>query len=191
MTTSDQNRANESTIGDFQIAIDKCRQIFEKKLKDYGTSWRVMRPSSLTDQIYIKARRIRSIEEKGGENARVKEGIEPEFIGIVNYSAIALIQLKLGSGEQLPADEALRLYNQEIRESTELMLAKNHDYDEAWRHMRVSSFTDIILQKLLRTKEIESNGGRTLISEGVDANYRDMINYALFALIKLADGEQV
>lgn len=177
---------NNQTIQEFEREISKCREIFEKKLKDYGTSWRVMRPSSLTDQIYIKARRIRSIEEKGDENIRVKEGIIPEFIGIVNYCAIALIQLKLGaSTESLNPDKALKLYNEEITQSTALMLDKNHDYDEAWRHMRVSSFTDIILQKLLRTKEIESHDGKTLISEGIDANYRDMINYALFALIKL------
>ena len=179
------------TLADFERAIKKCREIFEKKLKDYGTSWRVMRSSSLTDQIYIKARRIRSIEEKGDENLRIKEGIVPEFIGIVNYCAIALIQLCLGAGEAISPEEALKLYDMEIKESTQLMLDKNHDYDEAWRHMRVSSFTDIILQKLLRTKEIESHGGKTLISEGIDANYRDMINYALFALIKLEDAAEV
>lgn len=174
-----------NTIEEFEKEIKFCRDIFVKKLKDYGTSWRVMRPSSLTDQIYIKARRIRSIEEKGDDNIRVDEGIVPEFIGIVNYCAIALIQLKLGSGESISPEDALRYYDEEISKSTSLMLDKNHDYDEAWRHMRVSSFTDIILQKLLRTKEIESHGGKTIISEGVDANYRDMINYALFALIKL------
>ena len=178
---------SKNTLKDFETAIGKCREIFEKKLKDYGTSWRIMRPSSLTDQIYIKAKRIRSIEEKGIENLKVNEGIVPEFIGIVNYCAIALIQLKLGTGQPIATDEALRLYDEEIKASTSLMLDKNHDYDEAWREMRVSSFTDIILQKLLRTKEIESHGGKTLISEGVDANYRDMINYALFALIKLAN----
>ena len=177
----------ERTLEEFEAAIAKCREIFVKKLKDYGTSWRVMRPSSLTDQIFIKAKRIRSIEEKGNENLRVKEGIVPEFIGIVNYCAIALIQLKLGAGESIDPEEAVNLYDEEIKESTSLMLDKNHDYDEAWRSMRVSSFTDIILQKLLRTKEIESHGGKTLISEGVDANYRDMINYALFALIKLRE----
>ncbi|MCH5239288.1 MAG: DUF1599 domain-containing protein [Muribaculaceae bacterium] len=181
------DRANANTIKDFEIAISKCREIFEKKLKDYGTSWRVMRPSSLTDQIYIKARRIRSIEEKGDDNMKVKEGVIPEFIGIVNYCAIALIQLEKGSGEKIDVEEALKLYDREIKASTSLMLDKNHDYDEAWRQMRVSSFTDIILQKLLRTKEIESHDGKTLISEGIDANYRDIINYALFALIKLAE----
>ena len=178
---------NKKTLEEFEKAIGKCRDIFEKKLKDYGTSWRVMRPSSLTDQIYIKARRIRFIEETGEENKRVKEGIEPEFIGIVNYCAIALIQLSQKQSEAIGPDEALKLYDREISASTALMLDKNHDYDEAWRHMRVSSFTDIILQKLLRTKEIEENQGKTLISEGIDANYRDMINYALFALIKLDD----
>lgn len=181
------NEKAADTLADFQKAIAKCRDIFAKKLRDYGLSWRVMRPSSLTDQIYIKARRIRSIEEKGMEAAKVKEGIEPEFIGIVNYCVIALIQLKLGPDNDLTETEALTCYDEEISGATSLMLDKNHDYDEAWRHMRVSSFTDIILQKLLRTKEIESHGGKTLISEGVEANYRDMINYALFALIKLTD----
>lgn len=176
---------NSNTLSDFQKAIARCRDIFEKKLKDYGTSWRIMRPSSLTDQIYIKARRIRSIEEKGDSNIKVKEGVVTEFIGIVNYCAIALIQLSLGPGEVISPEEALKLYDREISQSTSLMLDKNHDYDEAWRQMRVSSFTDIILQKLLRTKEIEGHGGKTIISEGIDANYRDMINYALFALIKL------
>lgn len=176
---------NNKTLEEFNKAIGKCRLIFEKKLEDYGTSWRVMRPSSLTDQIYIKARRIRSIEEKGNQNIKIKEGVEPEFIGIVNYCAIALIQLSLGAGDSISKEEALKLYDREIAASTSLMLDKNHDYDEAWRFMRISSFTDIILQKLLRTKEIESHEGKTIISEGVDANYRDMINYALFALIKL------
>lgn len=186
-----ENKAidQSQTLKDFENAISKCREVFEKKLKDYGVSWRVMRPSSLTDQIYIKARRIRSIEEKGLENIKVKEGIVPEFIGIVNYCAIALIQMELGCGGNISIEEALKLYDKEIQASTSLMLNKNHDYDEAWRHMRVSSFTDIILQKLLRTKEIEDHGGKTLISEGIEANYSDMINYALFALIKLNDGD--
>ena len=173
------------TNSEFAAMTAMCKDIFVKKLSDYGTSWRIMRPSSLTDQIYIKARRIRSIEEKGEESAKINEGIEPEFIGIVNYCAIALIQLKVGSGDYISKEMAVELYDESISESTALMLNKNHDYDEAWRHMRVSSFTDIILQKLLRTREIESHGGKTIISEGVDANYMDMINYALFALIKL------
>lgn len=180
-------KEESNTLKEFNNAITLCREVFEKKLIDYGTSWRVMRASSLTDQIYIKARRIRSIEEKGEENIKVKEGIVPEFIGIVNYCVIALIQLKLGSGESISESDALRLYDEELTASTSLMLDKNHDYDEAWRHMRVSSFTDIILQKLYRTKEIENHGGKTIISEGIEANYRDMINYALFALIKLSD----
>lgn len=173
------------TAAQFAEAIAICRDIFNKKLQDYGTSWRIMRPISLTDQIFIKARRIRSLEEKGIDNAAVNEGIEPEFIGIVNYCAIALIQLELGTGDPISPDEALRLYDAQIARATALMLNKNHDYDEAWRDMRVSSFTDIILQKLLRTKEIEGHDGRTIISEGIDANYMDMINYAIFAIIKL------
>ena len=177
--------ATHNTVEEFSAVISVCRDIFEKKLKDYGTSWRIMRPSSLTDQIFIKARRIRSLEEKGVEKAAVNEGIEPEFIGIVNYCAIALIQLQLGAGEPILAEEAIKLYDEQIKKSTALMMNKNHDYDEAWREMRVSSFTDIILQKLMRTKEIEDHHGKTLISEGVDANYMDMINYALFALIKI------
>lgn len=181
------NTKKPDTSREFAEMTAKCKDIFIKKLSDYGTSWRVMRPSSLTDQIYIKARRIRSIEEKG--EAAVNEGIEPEFIGIVNYCAIALIQLKLGPGISIGKEEAVCLYDEAISRSTSLMLNKNHDYDEAWRHMRVSSFTDIILQKLLRTKEIENHDGKTLISEGVDANYMDMINYALFALIKLEEGK--
>lgn len=174
------------TAREFAEVTADCRSLFEKKLKDYGTSWRIMRPASLTDQIYIKARRIRSIEEKG--EAAVDEGIEPEFTGIVNYCAIALIQLELGPGEPIDTHEALKLYDRAIAKSTALMANKNHDYDEAWRHMRVSSLTDIILQKLLRTKQIEDNNGCTTVSEGVDANYMDMINYALFALIKLKYG---
>lgn len=173
------------TEKDFEKAIAECRELFIKKLSDYGTSWRVMRPSSLTDQIFIKARRIRYIEENGKENAKIEEGRRSEFIGIVNYGAIALIQLKMGSGDPIPSEEALKLYDDVLRTSTSLMLDKNHDYDEAWRSMRISSFTDIILQKLYRTKEIEDHGGKTLVSEGLDANFMDIINYALFALIKL------
>ena len=176
------------TAKEFSEAISVCRDIFGKKLQDYGTSWRVMRPMSLTDQIYIKARRIRSLEEKGESNAAVHEGIVPEFIGIVNYCAIALIQAERDcSDSELGEDEALRLYDVAMTRATSLMEGKNHDYDEAWRHMRVSSFTDIILQKLLRTKEIEDHDGKTLVSEGVEANYMDMINYSLFALIKLQE----
>lgn len=167
----------------FEEALGKCRSVFMAKMRDYGTSWRVMRSKSLTDQIYIKAKRIRTLEE--GTRAKVNEGIEPEFIGIVNYCAMALIQLKLGVGEPIEAEEAAMHYNSVLKAATSLMLNKNHDYDEAWREMRVSSFTDIILQKLLRTKEIEDHDGKTEVSEGLEANYMDMINYALFALIKL------
>ena len=175
----------QNTIEQFEEIKKICRTIFEKKMLDYGTSWRVMRPMSLTDQIYIKAKRIRTLEVNGIDFAAVNEGIEPEFIGIVNYCAMALIQMELGPGESLPPAQALELYEKAVNSATSLMVNKNHDYDEAWREMRVSSFTDIILQKLMRTKEIESNHGKTIISEGIDANYRDIINYAIFALIKI------
>ena len=178
-----KDNRSSNTSNEFREITMVCRDIFEKKLSDYGTSWRIMRPESITDQIYIKAMRIRSIQEKGV--AHVNEGIEPEFIAIVNYSAIGLIQLELGPGDQISANEALGLYDKWIEKSTSLMMNKNHDYDEAWRHMRVTSITDIILQKLLRTREIEDHGGITKNSEGVDANYMDMINYAIFALIHL------
>ncbi len=174
-----------NTAEEFATAKEQCRTVFTRKMEDYGTSWRVMRASSLTDQIFIKASRIRSLEEKGG-HGRVAEGVVPEFIGIVNYSVMALIQLSCGSGEDWPADKTLNNYNGFLEQATRLMNDKNHDYDEAWRHMRVSSFTDIILQKLRRIKEIEDHAGRTQVSEGIDAGYMDIINYALFALIKLA-----
>lgn len=175
---------NSKTAEEFAAAKKECRDLFEKKLMDYGTSWRIMRPMSLTDQIMIKAMRIRSIEDKGV--ALVDEGIRPEFIGIVNYCVMALIQLDLGPGENLSPQKCMALYDEKLNGATRLMENKNHDYDEAWRHMRVSSFTDIILQKLMRTKEIEGHDGHTIVSEGIDANYMDMINYALFALIKTA-----
>ena len=145
----------QNTIEQFEEIKKICRTIFEKKMLDYGTSWRVMRPMSLTDQIYIKAKRIRTLEVNGIDFAAVNEGIEPEFIGIVNYCAMALIQMDLGPGESLPPAQALELYEKAVNSATSLMVNKNHDYDEAWREMRVSSFTDIILQKLMRTKEIE------------------------------------
>lgn len=169
----------------YDAATEKCSEIFLQKLQDYGAAWRVLRPSSLTDQILIKARRIRSIELKGEQ--KIKDSIADEFIGIVNYAAIALIQIELGISDEddLPPDEAARLHGEFLQKAKKLMLAKNHDYDEAWRDMRVSSFTDLILMKLFRTKQIEDNAGKTLASEGVDANYFDMINYSVFALIKL------
>lgn len=175
------------TSRQFGNAIAACKEVFVNKMKDYGSSWRILRPSSLTDQIYIKANRIRSIEQKGEH--RVNEGIRPEFIGIVNYSVIALIQLEIGSkgALELKPAQAETLYDRHLQSARELMEDKNHDYDEAWRNMRVSSYTDIILMKLKRIKQIEDREGETLVSEGVDANYRDIINYALFALIKLEE----
>ena len=175
----------EKTNRQFEAAITECRDLFEKKMKDYGSAWRILRTSSLTDQIYIKANRIRSIEQKGEQ--KIDEGIKAEFIGIVNYSVMALIQLELGIAEglDLKPEEAIALYNRHIYASKSLMQNKNHDYDEAWRNMRMSSFTDLILMKLKRTKQIEDNLGKTLISEGIEANYLDMINYAVFALIKI------
>ncbi len=172
----------------FENVISLCRELFEKKLKDYGASWRIMRPQSVTDQIFIKANRIRSLEMKGF--SMVDEGIRPELIAIVNYGVIGLIQLAKGFSDtaDMEHDEALALYDRYITETKELMYAKNHDYDEAWRSMRSSSYTDLILMKIYRTKQIESHGGETLVSEGIDANYMDMINYALFGLIRLEYG---
>lgn len=165
--------------------ISTCREIFFKKTKDYGTAWRILRPSSLTDQIFIKAQRIRTIQETG-EN-KVGESIEEEFMAIVNYCIMALIQLNLKENSQLelPVEEALQLYDEYSNQAYELMERKNHDYGEAWRDMRVSSLTDLILMKILRVKQIEDNQGKTLISEGIDANYFDMLNYSVFALIHL------
>jgi len=178
-------RKMTDTNKQFEQVIEMCREIFEKKMKDYGTAWRVLRTSSLTDQIFIKAQRIRSIETK--KEMKVDEGSTSEFIGIINYSIMALIQLELGYKEGMGTDgkPILEYYNKYAQEALELMKRKNHDYDEAWRSMRVSSFTDLILMKLFRTKQIEDNKGKTIISEGIDANYFDMINYAVFALIKL------
>jgi hypothetical protein len=174
----------------YDEAVKKCLDIFKKKNTDYGSAWRVLRTSSLTDQLYIKAKRIRQIEETG--TSKVDEGILPEFIGIVNYSIMALVQLELGYSEdtRLDSEVALDFYHRYINTAKGLMENKNHDYDEAWREMRISSLTDLILQKLLRIKQIEDNKGKTLISEGIDANYLDMINYAVFAIIKMDEVEQ-
>jgi hypothetical protein len=154
-------------------------------MKDYGAAWRILRPSSVTDQIFINAQRIRRIETKG--ISKVNEGIRSEFIGIVNYAAMGLIQLELGPADkpEMDQDKALKLYLEKLYAAKDLMSDKNHDYDEAWRKMRISSFTDLILMKLHRTKQIEDNKGQTLISEGIEANYMDIINYAVFALIKI------
>ena len=169
----------------FDTVISKCTEIFKKKTIDYGTAWRILRSSSLTDQIFIKANRIRTLQETG--SSKVNEGIEPEFIGIVNYCVMALIQLELKKDNrlELPADEVIKLYQEKILEAKNLMMAKNHDYGEAWRDMRVSSLTDLILMKILRVKQIEDNKGKTIISEGIEANYSDMLNYSVFALIHL------
>jgi len=177
----------EKTISQYDAAFALCKDIFLKKTKDYGTAWRILRPSSLTDQLFIKAQRIRTIQESGV--SKVNEGIESEFVGIVNYSVMALIQLNLSSDEQQELEEkrAASLYDFHASEVRDLMMAKNHDYGEAWRDMRISSLTDLILMKVLRLKQIEDNQGSTLISEGPAANYMDMANYALFALIKLRE----
>jgi hypothetical protein len=174
----------EKTNQQYDKVISICRDIFSRKMTDYGTAWRILRPVSLTDQIYIKAQRIRSIEEKGV--TKVDEGVRPEFIGIINYAIMGLIQLELGpSDAELDQEETLALYDRYFNQAKTLMQAKNHDYGEAWRNMRVSSYTDLILMKLKRTKQIEDNLGKTIISEGIDANYLDMINYAVFAMIKI------
>jgi len=179
------------TSKQYDQAIAHCKDIYLKKMKDYGSAWRILRPQSLTDQIFIKAQRIRSIEEKGAK--KVMEGVESEFVGIVNYAVMALIQLGLHSEApmELPAEDALRYYEDHVHKVKSLMMDKNHDYGEAWRDMRVSSMTDLILMKLLRIKQIEDNAGNTLISEGVDANYADIINYAVFALIKLNENNGI
>ena len=179
--------ATKDTSAQYDQAIQKCVDLFKKKTHDYGTAWRILRPSSLTDQIFIKAQRIRTIEEKG--ESKVGEGIEDEFVGIINYSLMALIQLELPSDAplELQAENAIFLYTEQARITKELMMNKNHDYGEAWRDMRVSSFTDLILMKILRIKQIEDNSGKTLVSEGIDSGFRDMINYAVFALIQMSE----
>ena len=179
----------KDTKQQFEHVLTICRDLFAKKLHDYGAAWRIMRPESVTDQIYIKANRIRSIETKGV--ALVHEGIKSELMAIVNYGLIGLIQLELGYSEKddLSEEKALELYDKYAKMSLELMLAKNHDYDEAWRSMRTTSYTDLILMKIYRTKQIESLKGDTLVSEGIDANYMDMINYSVFGLIKIEFGE--
>ncbi|MCD4735712.1 MAG: DUF1599 domain-containing protein [Bacteroidales bacterium] len=179
----------EKTLSEFDSVIGNCRKVFLNKMKDYGSAWRILRTSSLTDQIYIKANRIRSIETIG--EMKIKEGIVPEFLGIVNYSIMALIQLDQGIKEEpeMNPSEAEKFYNHFVYEAKSLMQNKNHDYGEAWRNMRVSSLTDIILMKLLRIKQIEDNEGKTDFSEGIDANYFDIINYAVFALILLSENQ--
>lgn len=176
-----------NTSKQYDAIISKCRDLFKNKMKDYGSAWRILRLTSLTDQIFIKAQRIRSLQQN--EVRRVDEGEVSEFIGIINYCIMALIQLEKGVSElpDLSVKEALKLYDEKVAVAQQLMQDKNHDYGEAWREMRVSSLTDLILQKLLRVKQIEDNAGITMVSEGIDANYQDMINYAVFALIHLSE----
>jgi hypothetical protein len=180
---------SDKTSEQYNRVVDECKDIFFKKMSDYGTAWRILRTSSITDQIFIKANRIRTIQDL--KQSLVDEGIRPEFIGIINYSVMALIQLELMDNDELDLDQkqAKALYNKYIDSSHDLMKKKNHDYGEAWRDMRVSSLTDLILMKLLRIKQIEDNLGKTLISEGIDANYYDIVNYAVFAMIHLNEAE--
>jgi hypothetical protein len=175
----------QNTLKQYDEVISICRLLFEKKMKDYGSAWRILRLPSLTDQIFIKAQRIRSLQQN--ETKKIDEDERSEFIGIINYSTMTLIQIELGIADQpdLELKTALELYDKHIKITKDLMQNKNHDYGEAWRDMRVSSLTDLILQKLLRVKQIENNKGKTLVSEGIDANYQDMINYAVFAMIHL------
>lgn len=179
---------NTKTIDEYKEVIQACKDVFVKKTKDYGTAWRILRLPSITDQIFIKAQRIRSIQEKGAQ--KVEDDVRSEFVGIINYCVIAMIQLELPGAEKtnMSLDEVEPMYDKCVNETIELLLDKNHDYDEAWRDMRVSSITDIILMKLFRVKQIEDNEGKTLISEGVKANYQDIINYSVFCLIKLGYG---
>lgn len=177
----------QQTSEQYDAVIHRCRELFKKKTRDYGTAWRILRLPSLTDQIFIKAQRIRGLQEN--DVRKVDEDEQSEFIGIINYSLMALIQMEKGVVDQpdLNAEEALELFNRQAAKTKKLMEDKNHDYGEAWRDMRVSSLTDLILQKILRVKEIENNKGKTVASEGVDANYQDMVNYAVFALIHLQE----
>lgn len=179
--------SNTSTSQQYDAAVKFCKDIFLKKMKDYGTAWRILRTSSITDQIFIKANRIRSIEEKGTQ--KIGDDIRSEYVGIINYCVIGLMQLELKNDPrtELPYEEVSSLYEKHIAATKSLMEDKNHDYGEAWRDMRVSSLTDLILMKILRVKQIEDNKGQTIISEGIDANFHDMINYSVFALIRLEE----
>ncbi|MCC5930296.1 MAG: DUF1599 domain-containing protein [Cyclobacteriaceae bacterium] len=173
------------TFDEYREVIKQCKDVFEKKTKDYGTAWRILRLPSITDQIFIKAQRIRSIQTKGTQ--KVEDNVQSEFSGIINYCIIAMMQIELAEDARsnLPYEEVETLYGKIVKETIDLLFNKNHDYDEAWRDMRVSSMTDIILMKIFRIKQIEDNEGKTLISEGVKANYQDIINYAVFCMIKL------
>lgn len=175
---------NKDTEQQFKDVMAECRSLFAKKLHDYGASWRILRPSSLTDQLFIKAKRIRSLEIK--QVSLVAEGIRPEFIALINYGIVGLIQIEKGFADQvdITPEDALAMYDEKAKEALDLMIKKNHDYDEAWRDMRVSSYTDFILTKIQRVKEIEDINGQTLVSEGIDSNYMDIINYSVFGAIK-------
>ncbi|MEL0645558.1 DUF1599 domain-containing protein [Olleya sp. Ti.3.14] len=177
----------QDTSKQYDAVIKTCRDLFVNKMTDYGSAWRILRLPSLTDQIFIKAQRIRGLQQN--DVRKVDEGEQSEFIGIINYCIMALIQLEKGVVEQpdLEVEEATVLYDAQVKATKQLMQDKNHDYGEAWRDMRVSSLTDLILQKLLRVKQIEDNSGKTIVSEGIDANYQDMINYAIFAMIHLTE----
>ena len=183
------NKLNSDTSSQYEMVIDQCRKIYSAKIKDYGTSWRIMRPSSITDQLFIKAQRIRTIEEAG--YSKIDEGPKEEFMGLVNYCIIGLIQLELGTDDnaELSLDQSIEYYDRFSAETKSLMEAKNHDYGEAWRDMRISSITDMILMKIKRIKQIEDNSGKTIISEGIDSHYKDIINYSVFALIKILETE--
>lgn len=175
---------NKDTEQQFKDVMAECRSLFAKKLHDYGASWRILRPSSLTDQLFIKAKRIRSLEIK--QVSLVGEGIRPEFIALINYGIVGLIQIEKGFADQvdITPEDALAMYDEKAKKALDLMIKKNHDYDEAWRDMRVSSYTDFILTKIQRVKEIEDINGQTLVSEGIDSNYMDIINYSVFGAIK-------
>ena len=179
----------KNTNVQFSEALAKCRGIFAAKLHDYGPSWRIMRPEAITDQLFIKAKRIRSLQTKG--HSAIDEGILPEFIAIVNYGIVGIIQLRLGYADtkDIFVDKALELYDRVADEAMKLMIAKNHDYDEAWRSMRVLSYVDLILTKIERTKEIEDHQGKTEVSEGIDSNYFDMVNYAVFGIVRLTEND--
>lgn len=180
----------QRTLQQYDNILEQCRELFEKKTKDYGTAWRILRPTSLTDQLYIKAKRIRGIEQTGVQ--KVDEGVESEYMGLINYSLMAIIQHTIPEEEplELGIKKALDLYDENSLATRQLMIAKNHDYGEVWREMRISSLTDLILMKLLRVKQIEDNDGHTLVSEGLVANYQDIINYSIFALIKIEEQKQ-
>ncbi|MFT4898438.1 MAG: hypothetical protein ACI9U0_000221 [Flavobacteriales bacterium] len=180
-----------NTAAEFDVIIEKCSSLFLNKMKDYGTAWRILRTTSLTDQIFIKAQRIRTLEQNG--ESKVGEGILPEYIGIINYCVMAIIQLELGTAmnDDTSSTTIAELHAKYLQTAKDLMANKNHDYGEAWREMRVSSLTDLILMKLLRVKSIEDNEGKTIVSEGLDANYLDMINYSIFAMIRMGEAENV